>query len=100
MATPSFASKAWCSPSLYRLPGISLPVNSSTMMTCPLLTTYSTSFSKREYALNNWDTLWIFSVFSEYSASNFILTCSLSRGLKSVSSSVVLKSGRTKKLGS
>ena len=42
-ATPSFASTAWCRPSLHRRPGIRRPVNSSTMMTSPSLTTYSTS---------------------------------------------------------
>ena len=43
MFTPSFASTAWCSPSDQRRPGIRRPVNSSTMMTSPSFTTYSTS---------------------------------------------------------
>jgi hypothetical protein len=41
--TPSLASTAWCRPSDQRRPGIVRPVNSSTMMTSPLRTMYSTS---------------------------------------------------------
>ena len=41
--TFSLASTAWCRPSDQRRPGIRRPVNSSTMMTSPSFTTYSTS---------------------------------------------------------
>ena len=41
--TPSLASIAWCRPSDQRRPGIVRPVNSSTMITSPLRTMYSTS---------------------------------------------------------
>ncbi len=34
-STPSFASTAWCSPSLHRRPAICRPVNSSTITTLP-----------------------------------------------------------------
>ncbi len=37
--TPSLASTAWWSPSDQRRPGMRRPVNSSTMMTSPSLTT-------------------------------------------------------------
>jgi hypothetical protein len=36
--TPSLASRAWCRPSLKRRPGMSRPVNSSTITTWPSLT--------------------------------------------------------------
>ena len=37
--TPSLASTAWCKPSLQLRPGIKRPVNSSTMMISPSITT-------------------------------------------------------------
>ena len=41
--TPSFASTAWCRPSDQRRPSMMRPVNSSTILTSPSMTTYSLS---------------------------------------------------------
>ncbi len=62
--TPSFASTAWCSPSLHRRPGIRRPVYSSTMITWLSCTTYCTSRSYTLYARISWSTAWMRSLLS------------------------------------
>ena len=64
MRTFSLASTAWCRPSDQRRPSMMRPVNSSTILTSPSITTYSSSRLYSSLALIawiRWLTSWPFS---------------------------------------
>lgn len=103
MATFSFASTAWCRPSLHRLPYIMRPVFGSTMCTLPPCTTYSTSFSYIEYARSSWLTQWMSSerAMNLSSARSFAscFSCADIDLSESISTNIVGRSGSTKASG-